>query len=91
MDSLLALYENLTVTQVVLIGFVVLLVWFLPAMLAAVFNPRHAKIIFIACIPAGFSFIAWSALMVWAFTGKVWDKYADRVDKKTNELNKPSS
>ena len=91
MESLLALYDNLTVTQVVLIGFVVLLVWFLPAMLAAVFNPCHAKIIFVACIPAGFSFIAWSALMVWAFTGKVWEKYADKVEKKASEVDKPVS
>lgn len=51
------------------------LVWFLPAGLAYVFNRRHARLILIACVPAGFSFLAWGALLVWATTGKALEKY----------------
>lgn len=57
---------------------VVLVLWFLPAMLALIFNRKHFKLILIACIPAGFSLIAWGGVMVWAVTGKAVDKYAKR-------------
>jgi len=65
------------------IGFIlicVFILWFLPAMLAFAFNRKHFKYILIACIPAGFSFIAWGALMVWATTGKTIGKYASKAD-----------
>lgn len=48
-----------------------LALWFLPALLALVFNRKQTKWIALACIPAGLSFIAWGALLVWATTGKV--------------------
>ncbi len=54
--------------------------WFLPALLALFFNRKHFKIIFIACIPAGFSFIAWGALILWATTGKVAGKYTSKFN-----------
>lgn len=52
-----------------------LVLWFLPALLALALNPKHFKWILIACIPAGFSFIAWGGLMVWATTGKAVERY----------------
>ncbi len=61
------------------LAIVVLVLWFLPAMLALIFNRKHFKLILIACIPAGFSLIAWGGLMVWAVTGKAVDKYANRT------------
>ncbi|PKG56848.1 superinfection immunity protein [Shewanella sp. GutDb-MelDb] len=64
-----------------MLAVVVLVLWFLPAMLALIFNRKHFKLILIACIPAGFSMIAWGGVMVWATTGKAVDKYAKR-DKK---------
>ena len=64
----------------VLLGLAVVLIWFLPAMFALVFNRKHFKLILLACIPAGFSLIAWGGVMVWATTGKVVDKYANRAD-----------
>ena len=50
------------------------LVWFIPSILAIFFNRKHLKFILLANIPAGFSFIAWGACIVWAVTGKMTDK-----------------
>ncbi|MGS0676230.1 superinfection immunity protein [Shewanella sp. 0m-4] len=61
----------------------VIAIWFLPAMLALVFNRKHFKLILLACIPAGFSLIAWGGVMVWAVTGKVVDKYANRTNAQS--------
>ncbi|SDJ60227.1 superinfection immunity protein [Microbulbifer yueqingensis] len=60
---------------------VVVLLWFLPAVLAFFFNRKHFKLILLACIPAGFSLIAWGGVLAWATTGKVVDKYADRANQ----------
>nr|WP_136250527.1 superinfection immunity protein [Ningiella ruwaisensis] len=73
--------QTLNSLQIMLIVAAVLIVWFLPAMIAAVLNPAHAKYIVVACVPAGFSLIAWSGLMIWACTGKVFEKYKDKVAK----------
>ncbi|MCL1095455.1 superinfection immunity protein [Shewanella kaireitica] len=56
--------------------------WFLPALLALVFNRKHFKLILVACIPAGFSLIAWGGVLIWATTGKAVDKYANRGQKQ---------
>ncbi|WP_395344678.1 superinfection immunity protein [Ningiella sp. W23] len=71
--------QSLNGVQIGIILFAVAVVWFLPAMVAAVLNPAHAKYILVACVPAGFSIIAWCGLMVWACTGKVFEKYKDKV------------
>jgi hypothetical protein len=42
-------------------------------------NRKHAKYIVLACIPAGLSFIAWGGLMLWAATGKVFERYKGKV------------
>lgn len=77
-----AFWETLlqaTIFQIVIVGTGVLLVWFLPAILSLFFNPKHTKLITIACIPAGLSLIAWSGIMIWAVTGKVFQKYQDKI------------
>jgi len=61
-----------------LLGSVILVLWFLPAILAAFLNRKHFRKILVACVPAGISFIAWFALIGWAVTGKVIEKYKDR-------------
>lgn len=69
----LQLLESLEQTNIfVWILFVVLFaaVYFIPGILAVFFNRRHVGKIFLANIPAGFSLIAWGALIVWAVTGK---------------------
>ncbi|WP_394204198.1 superinfection immunity protein [Shewanella waksmanii] len=58
-----------------------LIIWFLPAILALFFNRKHFKLILLACIPAGLSFIAWGGVFLWAVTGKVVDKYADKPNQ----------
>ena len=60
------------------LGVVVVVLWFLPAMLALIFNRKHFKLILLACIPAGLSFIAWGGVLIWATTGKAVEKYANK-------------
>ncbi|WP_212747712.1 superinfection immunity protein [Pseudoalteromonas aurantia] len=48
-----------------------LCVWFLPTILAAFFNRKNLVKILVANIPAGLSWAAWGALLVWAFSGKI--------------------
>jgi uncharacterized membrane protein len=79
METITQIYEQTSAPFLILIVSICLLVWFAPAIVAVFLNPKHAKLIAIACIPAGFSFIAWGAVMVWAVTGKVVDKYKDKV------------
>lgn len=67
---------------IALILICVLVLWFLPAMLALVFNREHFKYILLACIPAGFSLIAWGGVLVWATTGKVIGKYANKANSE---------
>ena len=54
------------------VGFIpaFLAIYFLPSIIASFRNRRHLGKIFLANIPAGLSWIAWIALIVWAFTGK---------------------
>ena len=76
-DNILA-SENYAFIGLILI--VVFVLWFLPAALALAFNRKHFKYILLACIPAGFSLIAWGGVMVWATTGKAFGKYANKAD-----------
>lgn len=85
LNQFFASFENLSVSAMLLIFLAVAIVWFLPAMIAAVLNPAHVKYIAVACIPAGFSIIAWSGLMLWACTGKVFDKYKDKVSASNTQ------
>jgi len=68
-------------TMIVFLGLVILVFWFLPAILAAFLNRKHFKKILLACIPAGFSFVAWFALIGWAVTGKLTNKKAEGSDE----------
>ncbi len=69
---------------VFLVGFgtLFLLIWFLPSLLALAFNRQHAGKIALLNVPAGFSWIAWVALIVWAVTGKLSDKLAEKARLK---------
>jgi len=69
--------ENYAFISLLMLAVVAL--WFLPAILALMFNRKHFKLILLACIPAGFSLIAWGGVLVWATTGKVVEKYSNRV------------
>jgi len=88
-NQFLAILSELNAIQISIITFGVAVIWFLPAIVASVLNPKHAKYILVSCVPAGFSIIAWSGLMIWACTGKVFDKYKDKV--KENEAEKASA
>ncbi len=75
MTEFLAAFENATALQWAMVLAIVLVIWFLPVAVAAIFNRKQAKLIAIACVPAGFSLIAWSAVLIWAFTGRAIEKY----------------
>lgn len=61
------------------VGALVLLMWFLPALVALVFNRKQFKLILVACVPAGFSLIAWSGVMVWALTGNMVNRFRKKA------------
>lgn len=63
-------------------GLLFLAVWFLPSLLALAFNRQQAGKIALLNIPAGFSWIAWVALLVWAVTGKLSNKLAAKARLK---------
>lgn len=63
-------------------GLFFLTVWFLPGLLALVFNRQHAGKIALLNIPAGFSWVAWLALLMWAVTGKLSNKLAAKARLK---------
>ena len=75
MPEFLAAFEQASIFHWIAVGALVFVIWFLPVAVAYVFNRRQAKLIAIACVPAGFSIIAWSAVMLWAITGKAIEKY----------------
>lgn len=80
MDTLMNIYEQTSVLALILITLIVLLVWFLPAILDLFFNPKHFKLVAIACVSAGLSFITWGALILRATTGKIIDKFRTNND-----------
>jgi hypothetical protein len=79
-DKILASDNSMFMAVLVIGG---LILWFLPALLSLIFNRKHFKYILLACIPAGLSFIAWGGVMVWATTGKVFGKYANKIKEET--------
>jgi hypothetical protein len=82
-DQIQQLFAGQNGSMIIVLGLVVLIFWFLPAILAAFLNRKHFKKILIACIPAGFSFIAWFALIGWAATGKITEKkHVDNSEEK---------
>lgn len=75
-------WNQADVTFLLGFGLLFLVVWFLPSLLALAFNRQHAGKIALLNIPAGFSWIAWVALLVWAVTGKLGDKLATKARLK---------
>lgn len=62
-------------------------VWFLPSLLAIFFNRAHLGKIAFANVPAGLSWIAWVALLVWAATGKMSGKLAKKYGSQSPEAD----
>ncbi|QLE83697.1 superinfection immunity protein [Shewanella sp. Scap07] len=75
MEYLSTLFASENYAFIAMVGAIAITLWFLPAVLALFFNRKHFKLILLACIPAGLSFIAWGAVLIWAVTGKVAEKY----------------
>lgn len=69
MTTLSGAFAEASLTQWLIFLPLFLGIYFLPSLLALAFNRKHLKLILIANVPAGFSVIAWGALIVWAVTG----------------------
>lgn len=81
MNEFLTHFENASLFQWGLVAALMLFVWFLSVLLAFFFNRRHLKYIAVACVPAGLSIVAWSAVLLWAVTGKAVEKYLPKKVK----------
>ncbi|MCW8108969.1 superinfection immunity protein [Alteromonas ponticola] len=68
--------------SLIVFGGFFLMVYFLPTLLAVFFNRRHLVKIAVFNLPAGFSVIAWGALIVWAVTGKAGDYIQQKLAKR---------
>ena len=82
MNDFFTQLQDVSAAELIVVCFAVAAVWFLPAFLAMIFNRKQAKLIALACIPAGFSVIAWSAVLVWSVTGKAAKKYLPQKIRK---------
>ncbi|RUO29720.1 hypothetical protein CWE12_07045 [Aliidiomarina sedimenti] len=80
MEFLEKIFVSENYIMIAIVGIVVVALWFLPAVLALFFNRKHFKLILLACVPAGFSLIAWSGVLIWATTGKVVEKYSKKAE-----------
>ncbi|MBA3988907.1 MAG: hypothetical protein C0463_07230 [Idiomarina sp.] len=82
MEFLNSIFVSENYAMIAIVGVIAIALWFLPAILALFFNRKHFKLILLACIPAGLSFIAWSGVMIWATTGRVVDKYSKKAESE---------
>ena len=78
-NTFIAELQQMNTLGLVGFGLLFLAFWFLPSMLAAIFNRRHLGKIALLNIPAGMSWIAWFALLAWAVTGKLSNKLAAKA------------
>ncbi len=81
-DTFVQAWQQADLVFLVGFGTIFLLFWFLPSLLALTFNRQHAGKIALLNVPAGFSWIAWVALIVWAVTGKLSNKLAEKARLK---------
>ena len=79
MDALSQFFTTTDPMLLMVVGALVILTWFLPALMALVFNRKQFKLILLACVPAGFSLIAWSGVMVWALTGNMVNRFRKKA------------
>ena len=79
MDALSQFFATTDPMLLMVVGALVLLTWFLPALVALVFNRKQFKLILLACVPAGFSLIVWSGVMVWALTGNMVNRFRKKA------------
>lgn len=69
-----ALIEGSNTLEIIAIVFLILAIYFLPAVLAVFFNRKHLVKIAVLNVPAGFSVLVWLGLIIWAVTGKRREK-----------------
>lgn len=78
-DFFISQLASLNVMQAAFFTLFFLSVWFLPTLVALIFNRSSVKLIFLANVPAVLSWIVWFGLLAWAATGKVSAQLADKI------------
>lgn len=69
-DQLVEKLSQVDSAQLAVIIPTILILYFVPSIIAIFRNPNQLKLIAVANIPAGLSWIAWLALIGWAVSGK---------------------
>ncbi|NRA61025.1 MAG: superinfection immunity protein [Psychrobium sp.] len=69
-DEIVDSFTNFSSVQLMVTIPILLVIYFLPSIIAIFKNPKQLKLIVIANVPGGLSWIAWIALMGWAISGK---------------------
>ncbi|WP_298442019.1 superinfection immunity protein [uncultured Ferrimonas sp.] len=62
--------SSLSNIELIVIVPCILLLYFLPSIVAFLLNRNHKMKILAANVPAGISWVMWFAVMAWAITGK---------------------
>lgn len=73
-DKFINTLSETTATELMVIIPVTLVIYFVPTIIAIFRNRSQLKLVAIANIPAGLSWIAWVALIGWAVSGKALPK-----------------
>lgn len=84
LNQFTAAWHQAEIGFLVVFGVFFISVYFLPTFLAIFFNRSHLSKIALLNIPAGFSLIAWGALLVWACTGKVGKALRQSLNQTTD-------
>lgn len=84
MDVLNDLFATESTLSIIIICIAAFALWFLPAFLAFFLNRKYFKIISLASIPAGFSFIAWIGLLGWSLSNHI--KLPNKIQQATNKM-----
>ena len=70
MDAILDNFRNIPPGFLVPFVVFVVVLWFVPTLIAVFRNRANLGKIAAVTVPAGMSFVAWGALIVWAISGK---------------------
>jgi uncharacterized membrane protein len=84
MDELYVALEQASASRIAILLFAFVLFYFLPSIIASLFRRKDLARFIALNLATGWTFAAWFALLIWAFTGR--DKRASK-----NDLVKPDT
>jgi hypothetical protein len=78
LDRFTQLFASMSLAQGLAFALLFFVVWFLPTLVATLYNRKNLGKIFLANFPAGLSWVAWVAVLAWAATGKMRGRQSDK-------------